>query len=79
MFGRDGAMRSLDSEQVAYARDVVARLWPAPARVRVTTRRSPSAHERLAAEWLLLPKPSRPTLLVPTRLAAGFPHAAATR
>ncbi|MFZ0324411.1 MAG: hypothetical protein WAN48_09805 [Actinomycetes bacterium] len=64
-------MPSTGSAQVAYALGVVSRLWPEPATVLATTRRSAAGGERVAAEWLLLPNPSRPTLLVPV----GLPQA----
>lgn len=61
-------MPSLDSEQVDYARGVVAQLWPDPAVVQATTKRTLPPRRRTVGEWLLLPNPTRPTLLVPTQV-----------
>lgn len=61
-------MPSLDSEQIAYARGVVSQLWPDPAVVRATTQRTVPSSQRVVGEWLLLPNPGRPTLLVPTQV-----------
>ena len=64
-------MRSLASDQVAYAQAVVAQLWPGADPPTLTNRPSLRSQSDDQREWFLLPNPRRPTLLVPS----GVPHA----
>jgi hypothetical protein len=59
-------MRSLVSDQVAYAQAVVAQLWPAASPPTLTSRPTLRSQSEDQHEWFLLPNPRRPTLLVPS-------------
>lgn len=59
-------MRSDDSDQVAYAQDTVARLWPGDGPPRVTRRPATHGTGNDVQSWYLLPNPRRPTMLVPS-------------
>ena len=64
-------MRSDDSDQVLYAQETVARLWPGAGPPRITRR--PAAHgpDDNVQSWYLVPNPRHPTMLVPS----GVPQA----
>ena len=59
-------MRSLDSDEVAYAQAVVEQLWPDAGPPTLTNRPSLLRQSDNQREWFLLPNPRRPTLLVPS-------------
>jgi hypothetical protein len=51
---------------MAYAQSVAALLWPPPATAALT-RRPGAGGDHVVRDWLVLPSPGRPRLLVPTR------------